>query len=36
MSGLRDHMSQFKESYLSEGHSQMSVNEKWVKLKTGF
>ena len=36
MSGLRDHMSQFKESYLSEDHSHMSVNEMWVKFKTGF
>ena len=38
MSGLRDHMSQFKESYryLSEDHSHMSVNEIWVKFKTGF
>ena len=36
MTGLRDHMSQFKESYLSEDHSHMSVNEMWVKYKTGF
>ena len=36
MSGLRDHMSQFKESYLSEDLSHMSVNEMWVKFKTGF
>ena len=36
MSGLRDHMSHFKESYLSEDHSHMSVNEMWVKFKTGF
>ena len=36
MTGLRDHMSQFKESYLSEDHSHMSVNEMWVKFKTGF
>ena len=36
MSGPRDHMSQFKESYLSEDHSHMSVNEMWVKFKTGF
>ena len=27
MPGLRDHVSQFKESYLSEDHSHMSVNE---------
>ena len=36
MSGLSDHMSQFKESYLSEDHSHMSVNEMWVNFKTGF
>ena len=36
MSGLRDHMSEFKESYLSEDHSHMSVNVIWVKFKTGF
>ena len=33
---LRDHMSHFKESYLFEDHSHMSVNEMWVKFKTGF
>ena len=36
MTGLRDHMSQFKESYLSEDHSHMLVSEMWVKFKTGF
>ena len=36
MTSLRNHMSQFKESYLSEDHSHMSVNEMWVKFKTGF
>ena len=36
MTGLRDHMSQFKESYLSEDQSHMSVNEMWVKFKTGY
>ena len=36
MSGLPDHMSQFKESNLSGDHSHMSVNEMWVKFKTGF
>ena len=36
MSGLRDHMSQLKESYFSEDYSHMSVNEMWVKFKTGF
>ena len=36
MTGLRDHITQFKESYLSEDHSHMSVNEMWVKFKTGF
>ena len=34
--GLRNLMSPFKESYLSEDHSHMSVNEMWVKFKTGF
>ena len=36
MTGLRDHMSQFLDSYLSEDHSLMSVNKMWVKLKTAF
>ena len=36
MTGLRDHMSQFKESHLSEDHSHMSENDMWVKFKTGF
>ena len=36
MSSLRDHTSQSKESYLSEDHSHMSVNELLVKFKTGF
>ena len=36
MTGLRDHMSQFKDSYLSENHSHMSENNMWVKFKTGF
>ena len=36
MTGLRDHISQFMESYLSEDHSHMSVNEMWVKFKTGY
>ena len=36
MTGLRDHMSQFKDSYLSENHSHMSVNEMVVKFKTDF
>ena len=36
MVGLKDHMTQFKDAYLSEDHSHMSVNEMWVKFKTGF
>ena len=36
MVGLKDHMAQFKDTYLSEGHSHMSVNDMWVKFKTGF
>ena len=36
MSGLHDHMSQFKEFYLSEDHSHTSVNEMWIKFKNGF
>ena len=34
--GLKDHMIQFKDAYLSEDHSHMSVNDMWVKFKTGF
>ena len=29
-------MAQLKDAYLSEDHSQMSVNDMWVKFKTGF
>ena len=36
MTGLRDHIPQFKESFLSEDHIHMSVYEMWVKFKTGF
>ena len=36
MVGLKDHMTQFKDAYLSEDHSHMSVNDIWVKFKTGF
>ena len=36
MVGLKDHMAQFKDVYLSEDHSNMSVNDMWVKFKTGF
>ena len=35
MVGLKDHMTQFKYAYLSEDHSHMSVNDMWVKFKTG-
>ena len=33
---LKDHMTQFKDAYLSEDHSYMSVNDMWVKFKTSF
>ena len=36
MVGLKDHMTQFKDAYLSEDHSHMSINEMWVKFKKGF
>ena len=36
MVGLKDHIAQFKDGYLSEDHSHMSVNDMWVKFKTGF
>ena len=36
MVGLKDHMAQFKDVYLSEDHSHMSLNDMWVKFKTGF
>ena len=36
MVGLKDHMAQFKDAYLSEDHSHMSVYDMWVKFKTGF
>ena len=36
MVGLKDHMAQFNDAYLSEGHSHMSVNDMWIKFKTGF
>ena len=36
MVGLKDHMTQFKDAYLSEDHSHMSVIDMWVKFKTGF
>ena len=29
-------MTQFKDAYLSEDHRHMSVNDMWVKFKTGF
>ena len=35
MTGLRANMFQFKDSYLSEEYSHMSVNDMWVKFKTG-
>ena len=35
MVGLKDHMTKFKDAYLSEDHSHMSVNGMLVKFKTG-
>ena len=35
MVGLKDHMAQFKDAYLSEDHSHTPVNDMWVKFKTG-
>ena len=29
-------MTHFKDAYLSEDHSHMSVNDMWVKSRTGF
>ena len=31
--GLKDHMAQFKDAYLSEDHSHVSVNDMWVNSK---
>ena len=36
MVGLKDHMTRFKDVYLSEDHSHMRVNDLWVKFETGF
>ena len=36
MVGLKEHVAQFKDAYLSEDHSHMPVNDMWVKFKTGF
>ena len=35
MTGLRNHMAEFKESYIFEDHSHMSVHEMWIQFKTG-
>ena len=35
MVSIKYHMAQFKDAYLSEDHSHRSVNEMWVKFKTG-
>ena len=32
--GLRDHMAQFKDEFLSSAHKNTSVNEMWVNFKT--
>ena len=36
MVSLKDHVTQFKDAYVSEDHSHMSVNAMWVKFKIGF
>ena len=36
MVSLKDHMAQFKDAYLCEDHSRMSVKDMLVKFKTGF
>ena len=36
MVGFKDHMTQFKDVYLSEDHSHMLVNDMWVNFKTGY
>ena len=36
MDGLRDHMAQLRDSFLSADHSHMSVNDLWVKFKSDF
>ena len=36
MVGFKDHMTQFKDVYLSEDHSHMSVIDMLVNFKTGF
>ena len=36
MVSIKYHMAQFKDAYLSEDHSHISVNEMLVKFKTGF
>ena len=36
MVGLKDHMTQFKDAYLSKDHNHMSVNDMWVDFKTDF
>ena len=34
MKGLRDHLAQFRDSFLSSDHSHMSVNDMWVSFKS--
>ena len=34
MEGLRDHLAQFRDSFLSSDHSLMSVNDMWVSFKS--
>ena len=34
MGGLRDHLAQFRDSFLSSDHSHMPVNDMWVSFKS--
>ena len=34
MDGLHDHLSRYRDSFLSTDHSQVSVNDMWVSFKS--
>ena len=34
MDGLHDHLSRYRDSFLSSDHSRMSVNDMWVSFKS--
>ena len=36
MVSLKEHVAQLKDAYLSGDNSHMSVNDMWLKFKTGF